>query len=233
MRPHVRRSFSSGANTAQRVAFMPVLRQEAGKEPFVLVLSKKPEDTFKGFITIEPFSGEVRKGESLFNASQRILLDGTGLTAGKSLDASTQDINKSNFQQSQGGDLFVAVEVDMRDPKNEGVHPGDKYAMQGDEVVVIRSPISELGQALNQLSSNGRVIDQRLHTFAVGAEIAAQALPSKGFAPASLESLGAVLGTVWMVGSIIVGGLFFSSNAGYTISLPGIIPVRGKHPEPQ
>ena len=59
-----------------------------GSEPIALVLSKKPK-SLSGYVTIEPFTGDVCDGETLFNASRRRLLDGTGLSASRALDQST------------------------------------------------------------------------------------------------------------------------------------------------
>lgn len=69
---------------------------------------------------------------------------------------------------------FMALEVDMQMQQNVGVHPEDIYQNigKGDDVLVIRAPLASLGQALNQLASEGRVVDQRLAIFAIAAEIA-------------------------------------------------------------
>ena len=45
------------------------------------------------------------------------------------------DRNPFNSQTEQ---RFLAVEVDMALASNKGVHPGDIYALQGDDIVVIR-----------------------------------------------------------------------------------------------
>ena len=79
--------------------------------------------------------------------------------------ADSNPFNDSSTEQ------ILGVVVDMSNPANASVHPGDKYALEGDEVVVIRSRISELSQSLDVLASNGRVIDTRIVAFALGSEL--------------------------------------------------------------
>lgn len=77
----------------------------------------------------------------------------------------------SNPFNQKSTEQILGVIVDMANPANASVHPGDKYALEGDETVVIRSRISELSQSLDVLASNGRVIDTRIVAFALGSEL--------------------------------------------------------------
>jgi len=223
------RNLSTHAASSQQqpsVAFIPILKHGGGgkgaEETYVLVLSKKPQDAINGFITIEPFTADLQRGEGLLNASSRALLDGTGLTASCAMDDSTKHIYSNPFNDSST-EQILGVVVDMSNPANASVHPGDKYALEGDEVVVIRSRISELSQSLDVLASNGRVIDTRIVAFALGSELGMASGSSRAAMPFLMERIGGLLGGAWMLLSIALGGAFFANNSGYDVSLPGIV----------
>mmetsp|Transcript_35422 Transcript_35422/g.87098 ORF Transcript_35422/g.87098 Transcript_35422/m.87098 type:complete len:312 (+) Transcript_35422:67-1002(+) len=212
-----------------RVAFIPLMKGQ-GSDPTVLFVSKKPKST-SGYVTIEPFTGDVCEGETMFNASRRFLHEETGLSASKDCGESTALLYKEPFS-SPTEQRFMAVEVDMKHALNQGVHPEDKYQLAGDEICVLRAPMSRMARDLNHLASEGRVIDPRLHVFAVGAEQAFAASGAGAGMSRISSGVATGLGAAWLVASMVIGGAFmFGNSFGATLELRSTKLVKEHQPQ--
>nr|XP_022302166.1 ADP-sugar pyrophosphatase-like isoform X1 [Crassostrea virginica] len=148
--------------SADAVGIIAILKRMLKFDCIVLVIQYRPP---MKCCTVEFPAGLVDAGESPEKAALRELYEETGYTA--SVKHVTPAIC---FDPGVGNTTvqLVSVEIDGDDEKNQ--NPEQKTD-ESEFIEVVRVPLNDLIERLNEYSSNGYSVDSRVYSYALGLQL--------------------------------------------------------------